>query len=408
MNDPVPSRLGRRGFLGYLGSAAAGAAVSGGVVAAALGGDPAPTGSPPGAAQPGRTIAPYGEHQVGITSPAAKFVELVALDLVPGLGRAALGRLMRLWTGDIEALATGRPAPGDRAPWLASGNADLTVTVGLGPGAFAGGRFGPRPAGLRSVPPMRHDRLEEWWSGGDLVLLVAGNDGTTVAHAVRRLVADAKPFATLRWRQSGFWNALDQTGEPMTGRNLFGQVDGSGNPRIGTDLFDETVWMTDGAWAGGTTLVVRRIRMDLETWDLLTRDEQERSMGRNLADGAPLSGGQELDALDPLARREGRLVVAADAHARRAHPTLNGGARIFRKGANYVREADATSGGAVESGLLFTSYQADVGRQFVPIQQSLDQVDALNRWTTAIGSAWFAILPGFEEGGWLGEGLLAR
>jgi dye decolorizing peroxidase len=40
-------------------------------------------------------------------------------------------------------------------------------------------------------------------------------------------------------------------------------------------------------------------------------------------------------------------------------------------------------------------------------QQHLDRADALNRWTTAIGSAEFAVLPGFRPGGWLGQGLFA-
>ncbi len=52
------------------------------------------------------------------------------------------------------------------------------------------------------------------------------------------------------------------------------------------------------------------------------------------------------------------------------------------------------------------SFQADIDSQFTPIQRRLDRGDALNTWTTAVGSATFAILPGFEEGGWLGEPLL--
>ncbi len=312
--------------------------------------------------------------------------------------------MFRLWSADIEALTAGRGAPGDTAPWLSVPAADLTVTLGVGPGLCTPDRFGAGPAGFVEVPAMDHDRLRPAWSGGDLLLLVGAADGTTLAHAVRRLVADAKPFARPRWRQSGFWNGVDERGRPATGRNLFGQVDGSGNPRGRSDLFDRTVWIPSGAWAGGTTLVVRRIRMDLDTWDELTRDEQESSVGRSLDTGAPLSGGTELDGVDLAAKRGGRLVVAPGAHARRSHHSVNGGARIFRKGANYVRD---TGAGAAESGLLFMSFQADLAGQFVPIQRSLDESDALNDWTTAIGSASFAILPGFDPGGWLGQSLLS-
>lgn len=50
------------------------------------------------------------------------------------------------------------------------------------------------------------------------------------------------------------------------------------------------------------------------------------------------------------------------------------------------------------SGLLFASYQADVDRQFLPIQRRLDESDMLNEWTTPIGSAVYAIPPGVCRG----------
>lgn len=400
-----PAGLPRRRFLGYVGSAVAGAAVGAPATALLLDDGPARPGPSSGGHPP--VTSPYGAHQAGIATPTPRVVELVALDLLPGIDRDSLGRLLRVWTGDVVALTQRRAAPGDTAPELATDARDLTVTVGLGPGAFTGDLADLRPPGLVDVPPMRHDRLEDRWTGGDVVLVVGGADGTSVAHAVRRLVADAAPFARLRWRQEGFWNGVDAQGRPITGRNLFGQVDGSGNPRPGTDVFAETVWIERGAWAGGSTLVVRRIRMDLDTWDDLTRDEQERSVGRRLADGAPLTGGGELDALDLLADDEtGRPVIALEAHARRSHPSLNAGRRIFRKGASYTRQVEGEDGPRVESGLLFQSFQADIGDQFVPVQQTLDDSDALNEWTTAIGSASFAILPGFAEGAWLGQVLL--
>jgi dye decolorizing peroxidase len=362
--------------------------------------EPASGGPSPG------TISPYGAHQSGITNPTQRFVELVSLDLLPGTDAEALGRLMRLWSGDVVALMAGRPAPGDTAPELAGADADLTVTVGWGPGVFSlPGLASARPTGLHEIPPMRHDRLEGRWSGGDLLVAVGAQDGTTVAHAVRRMVADAAPFAWLRWRQSGFWNGFGGDGSPVTGRNLFGQVDGSANPSPGTEVFDETVWASEPGWfAGGTTLVLRRIAMDLDLWDTVPRAEQEASIGRRLAHGAPLTGGGEKDDLDLTAAVDGRPAISLQAHARLAHPTMNSGFRIFRKGLNFTY--DGSESGAVESGLLFLSFQADIARQFTPMQQRLDNADLLNEWTTAVGSAVFAILPGFPEGGWLGESVL--
>ncbi|MDN5659423.1 MAG: Dyp-type peroxidase, partial [Brevibacterium aurantiacum] len=50
-------------------------------------------------------------------------------------------------------------------------------------------------------------------------------------------------------------------------------------------------------------------------------------------------------------------------------------------------------------------YQADATAQFVPIQQRLDELDLLNEWTTPIGSAVFAIPPGCDENGFIGDTL---
>ncbi len=191
----------------------------------------------------------------------------------------------------------------------------------------------------------------------------------------------------------------------MTGRNLFGQVDGSGNPAPGTPEFEQTVWSDEPGWfAGGTTLVVRRIKLNLDTWDELTRSEQERAVGRKLSTGAPLTGTGEHDELD-LEKRDadGRLVIAENAHARLSHHSTNDGRRIFRKGLNYVHDTGATR----ESGLIFLSYQADITGQFLPLLARLNAADALNEWTTTIGSAVFALPPGFQPGGWLGQELLS-
>jgi dye decolorizing peroxidase len=391
----VSRKPSRRQLFGYAGAAAAGAAVAGGVVA--VGGEDSP------AEVVGRGIEPYGVHQPGIAAVSPRHGELVGFRLRDGADKGGLGRLMRLWTGDIVALANGRPAPGDTAPELAIGNVALTTTVGFGPRVFE--LTGEKPPGLDDLPVMKHDRLDPAWSGGDLLILVGADDPVSVVHAVRRLIADAKPFATPAWRQTGFWNGTGTDGQPVTGRNLFGQVDGTGNPAVGTPEFDSTVWSSDGPdwFRGGTTLVVRRIRLNLDTWDELTRSEQERAIGRKLSTGAPLTGATEHDELDLEARdADGRLMIAENAHARLSHHSENDGRRIFRKGLNYVQD----TGPARESGLIFLSHQADIAAQFLPLLARLDAADALNEWTTTIGSAVFALPPGFQPGTWLAQNLL--
>ncbi|MET7282706.1 Dyp-type peroxidase [Kribbella sp. NPDC005582] len=380
----------RRQLFGYAGAAAAGAAAGGAAVVAF-------DKEPPVPAPVSRLISPYGDHQPGIVAAAPRHGELVAFTLLPSTDKAALARLMRLWSADVVALGNGRPAPGDTAPELVTANVRLTTTVGFGARVFE--LAGQKAAAPDDLPVMRHDRLQAAWSGGDLLIFVGADDELSVVHAVRRFVADAKPFATPVWRQSGFWNSTGPDGQPVTGRNLFGQVDGTGNPAVGTPEFDATVWTADG----GTTLVVRRIQLNLDTWDELTRSEQERAVGRKLSTGAPLTGTAEHDELDLDARdADGRPLIAANAHARLSHHSENDGRRIFRKGLNYVHD----TGTKRESGLIFLSYQADIAGQFLPLLARLDAADALNEWTTTIGSAVFAIPPGFQPGGWLGQKLL--
>ena len=53
--------------------------------------------------------------------------------------------------------------------------------------------------------------------------------------------------------------------------------------------------------------------------------------------------------------------------------------------------------GSMDVGLLWTAYQRDISRQYLPIQRRLEKLDLLNKWTVPIGSAVFAF-PGGVQG----------
>ena len=152
-------------------------------------------------------------------------------------------------------------------------------------------------------------------------------------------------------------------------------------------------------------MVVRRIAMNLDTWDRLDRDGREQSVGRRLSDGAPLTGTREHDEPDFAATTPlGFPVIPEFSHMRRARSD-EPRERIFRRGYNYDDEARGEQ--ISSSGLVFIAFQADVDTQYVPLQRRLDELDLLNEWTTPIGSAVFAVPPGCAEGGFIGETLLA-
>ena len=352
----------------------------------------------------GKTVEPFfGAHQAGIATDAQAYATLLAFDLRDETDRAALRRMMRILTDDAARLTQGVPALADSEPELALHPARLTITFGFGP-EFVNRAEGAAPAWLAPLPSFKIDALQDEFSHGDFFVQVASDDPTTVAHAVRMIVKDTRGFAALRWQQRGFRHSHGTFKPGVTMRNLFGQVDGTANTVPGTEDFDHVVWSNEGWLAGGTSLVLRRIRMDLDTWDHVGRNDRELSVGRRLDTGAPLTGEEEHDALDLSATDAGgRPIIPPYAHARRARSD-DPRERIFRRGYNY--DDPPEPGEDENSGQLFVSFQADVDAQFVPLQRRLEELDLLNLWTTPIGSSVFAIPPGCREGGYIGETLL--
>lgn len=340
----------------------------------------------------------YGKHQAGIEHELQSFTNFVAFDLDAATDISAFKRWMGLITDDLARLTSGQPTLADAQPQLALGPARLSATVGISPGFFSKlGIESLKPKNLEQVPRLKIDQLREEFSGGDVLLHVSADDPIVLSHAVRALIRDSLAFGKVRWSQQGFANAQGVIPGGVRQRNLMGQVDGTENPEFESSDFERIVWIddasTDQPWTvGGTQLVLRRIAMNLDTWDKLGRTDKEQVIGRDLKVGAPLGKKRETDVPDFAARGEnGLLQIPAFAHIRHAHPT-NPLERFFRRPFNY--EVGVSPTGSPDVGLLWTAYARDLSKQYLPIQQRLAQVDVLNLWTTPIGSSVWQILPG--------------
>ena len=413
--------LSRRGLLGIAGAGAAGLALGGAAGAV--------TATAVGAASTADRATRYpffGTHQSGITTPAQDRLHFAAFDMAPGATRADLRSLLADWTGAAARMAQGLPVgdgavggdllapPDDTGEAQGLAPSGLTITFGLGPGLFtdaAGAdRFGiasRTPPLLAELPRFAGDALVPASSGGELCIQACADDPQVAVHAIRNLSRIAFGRASLRWSQLGFGRTSSTSTAQATPRNLFGFKDGTANIKAEqTAAVDADVWVSgaDGpAWmTGGSYLVARRIRMIIENWDHTRLGEQQRVIGRDKGSGAPLSGGSEFTEPDFHATSaDGTTKIDRDAHVRLAHPDLNDGIRLLRRGYNFVDGNDEL--GRLNAGLFFISFQRSP-EQFIAIQRRLAH-DAMNEYIRHVGSAIFAVPPGARAGRPIGAGL---
>lgn len=421
-SDPAPEATGlsRRGLMGLaIGAGAAGLAVGAGggfAGGAAYGQDQARRAMD-------ATAPASGIHQVGITTPVQDHLHFASYDMMARTTRDDLAELLSDWTyaatrmmQGLDVSATGAVGGSPQAPPDDTGEAvglpasNLTITFGFGPTLFDArfGLEGQRPAGLERLPAFLGDDLDPLRSDGDLCIQACADDPQVAVHAIRNLSRIAFGRATIRWSQLGFGRTSKTTAAQATPRNLFGFKDGTANVLADdTAALDDNVWVSASegpAWlVGGSYLVARRIAMLIETWDRTRLAEQDRVIGRDKGQGAPLSGGDEFTKPDFQATdASGQPRIDPRSHVRLAHPDTNGGIQILRRGYNFV---DGTTDlGRLNAGLFFLSFQKAPDR-YVTLQRSLS-TDAMNEYVRHVGSGLWAVPPAPAAGESVGAGLL--
>lgn len=417
-------KLSRRDMLRLTGASGLGLLLGGGGVSGILAarkaaGQPGQAVSSPQHA--GADIIPfYGNHQAGIITPAQNFLCFAAFDLTTTkLGEVK--KLLEAWTTAAAALTSGTLIgsvnDNPNLPPADTGEADgltpskCTLTFGVGP-AFFDSRFGlaaKRPASFTDLPAFTGDSLEPQWCGGDLCVQACADDLQVAFHAIRNLARIARGTAVLRWTQEGFQRTGSADPAGGTPRNLLGFKDGTGNPDVTDDAeMRSVVWSggADGpAWMnGGTYLALRRVRFRIEVWDRSTLSDQEATFGRHRQSGAPIGARDEFAALNlEAADASGKPVIPPDSHSALAHG--DGSVKMLRRSYSYSSGMDLKTG-QLDAGLVFISFQKDLVKQFVSIQQRLSKNDRLNEYMVHTGSAVFACFPGVREGGYIGETLL--
>jgi deferrochelatase/peroxidase EfeB len=420
------SPLDRRQFLSRsaltLGAAGAGAAAAAGVATAAG------TTTDPTAADPTDALAgavPFdGPHQAGVLRPAAAHARFAAFDATaPDAGQLASALQALSYRARVLTAGGATGALDPDAPPLDSGVLGgtiapdgLTITIGFGSSLFDD-RYGlasKRPVHLTPMPRFAvDDDLVADQTHGDVLVQIAAAHRDTVTHAMRELMRTVRGGLELRWTVDGFQGASRGPTKRSSSRNLFGFRDGTSNPDPSdAALMDRLVWSHDGepAWAtGGTYVVVRQIRMQVEFWDRVGLREQENMIGRHRDTGAPLGGTDEFQ--DPRLDRDPKGArIPSDAHIRLANPrtAATDDQRILRRAYNYDRGFD--DAGTLDQGLLFVAYNQDPARQFARIQERLND-EPMTDYISPVGGGYFFVPPGTgragERSGWIGRTLFS-
>ncbi|MDX2678988.1 Dyp-type peroxidase [Streptomyces sp. NY05-11A] len=342
-------------------------------------------------AQPGRhapapratpmPVPATGRHQAGITLPRPAQPHLLAVvadlgaGVAPGPLLAELGQAIRTLTAGTDRRLLGLP-PGD-----------LTVTVGVGPRLVR--TVGAALPGAVDLPRFSRERIAPQARGGDLLIQICAGDPLLLPVVAAALLDQTGDRVRERWRQSARRGTNVSLGGGLTApRNPLGFIDGIVGPHTTAEQ-QRDLWLAGPpAVAGGTLAVLRRMELDLPRFAALSVAEQEAVFGRRRAGGVPLSGGTAASGPNLGAKTpDGRYLVPADAHVRRAHSTVVGVGLMLRR--SYGTDEPAP-------GLLFISFQNEL-RTFTATLTHMDTSDALLPFTTTTAGATFLILPGFDR-----------
>jgi porphyrinogen peroxidase len=157
----------------------------------------------------------------------------------------------------------------------------LTCVVGVGSAVWDGLFGDPRPAGLHDFRPLHGLKHTAVATPGDLFFHIRA----------RRLDLCFELGYQLLDRLQGHARVVDEVHgfQFFEERDLLGFVDGTENPG-GRTAFDAVViGDEDVEFAGGSYLVVQKYVHDLESWDAISVEEQERVIGRTKLSDIELS-----------------------------------------------------------------------------------------------------------------------
>jgi putative iron-dependent peroxidase len=149
---------------------------------------------------------------------------------------------------------------------------ELSCVVGVGAAVWDRLFGSPRPAELHPFPAFAGPRHTAPATPGDLLFHARAHRLDLCFELVQRLVGRLAGDGRVVDEVHGF-RSFDE-------RDLLGFVDGTENPDGAAASAAVLIGDEDAEFAGGSYVVVQKYLHDLEAWDTLTVEDQERAIGR--------------------------------------------------------------------------------------------------------------------------------
>jgi putative iron-dependent peroxidase len=172
---------------------------------------------------------------------------------------------VRSFCADLPALS--------RAVEFRNLEAGLTCVMGIGSEAWDSLFGQPRPAELHPFREIRAGSRHAISSPGDLLFHIRAKRMDLCFELATRIMASLGGAVSAVDEVHGFRYFDD--------RDLLGFVDGTENPRGQAVIEAAIIGEEDRAFAGGSYVIVQKYLHDMDGWNALSTEAQERIIGRN-------------------------------------------------------------------------------------------------------------------------------
>jgi putative iron-dependent peroxidase len=223
-----------------------------------------------------------------IVRPLTRAAIFLVVTMNPGVAARAA---VRSFCGDLPALL--------RAVGFRDIEGDLSCVMGFGSDAWDRLFGAPRPAELHPFREIRAGPRHAVATPGDLLFHIRAKRMDLCFELATQIMAPLRDAVSPVDEVHGFRYFDD--------RDLIGFVDGTENPTGQAAVEAALVGPEDGAFAGGSYVIVQQYLHDLPGWEALTTEAQERIIGRTKLSDIELD-----DAVKPTSAHNALTTIVED------------------------------------------------------------------------------------------------